>query len=308
MLGPGGSATYTYTYVVQNTDPDPLTNSVMATGTIDNDPEPDAPTQDGASSSVAVTSSQLLVRKTATPSIVQAGDQVTYNITVTNVGTAPVHNLTATDPRYDPSHPAGELTSLMTDHDLDAYESAFITYQMTMPTGAQIIAAPITDPLDPYINTVTITGSVTNNQGVTQVVTGDATESVDILMPNIRITKSANQQAATQGETVEYTVTINNVGDTDLTNLVVTDITANRQLDISSVTSTFHYTEEPYIDRNGSPASVEPNPLAGQPYDPTNGLRSHEVLVGTVTVTVPNDFPGSEYTNVVEATAQIVGI
>lgn len=274
-LAPAGFALYSYDYVIQITDPDPLTNVAAVIGYLDDAVEPTERTfvEDSTRSALAVTASQLLVRKTATPNVALPGDNVRYTISITNVGSIPVQGIAATDTQY-----GGALTP--TDTDLNPFETAFIYYDLPMPSVDDLAADP---SLDPFINTVTATGTIfVDDQPIE--VSGGATESVDILQPNIRIVKSPVTFAATQGQEVLYNITITNVGGPDetISNLVVRDITENETIDLT----TFQY----------GPGSAR----QGVNWQAGDVLGYQESLVGTFSVTVPEDFVGNEYTNIAE--------
>lgn len=300
-LGPGGFATYNYPYTIKNTDPDPLPNTAHVTGTL-NDDEP-IPVEDSTRATVAVTESQLLVRKAAMPTVANPGDTVRYQISITNIGTIPVHNVRAVDSHYGATMTfEGDDVSAV---DLNPLETAYIFYTMQMPTVEELAAQP---EKDPFINTITAYGDFTDEHGATITVEADATASVDILNPNIRIVKVPETQAATQGQEVEYTITVTNrggEGDT-LDQIVIRDVTDNSEYRLdelcevpTSGTCTFRYTAQPY-DESGVP-----NPQDGNPYDPARGLESREQVVGTIRVTVPEDWELSEFTNVAEAEARL---
>jgi LPXTG-site transpeptidase (sortase) family protein len=335
QLGPGGQATYTYSYTVQATDPDPLKNVATVNATLDG-----SPVTDSTSATVAVTASQLLVRKTATPNVArpspdgcgqpgQPGCQnVSYTISITNIGSVPVYNIIAVDDHFDMAtgtHVRRLFQGAdLTDTDLSPYETAFIHYNLPMPTAAQLAAEP---SLDPFINTVRVYGVVFDEHGVPipmrdpdasdpydddKSIKTDATETVDILQPNVRITKSPVTQAAAPGQTVSYNITISNIGGANetLTHLVFTDVTGSVATDLDTVCANpaacpFVYGPEPYGDYDNDPGTPDTaNPKDGDPYNPALGLGSREQLHGTITVQVPQDRAETEFTNVAQINGQ----
>ncbi|HMM27749.1 MAG TPA: hypothetical protein PKD46_05635, partial [Aggregatilineaceae bacterium] len=301
-LGVGGVATLVYSYTIQPRDPDPLINSASVSGTLGDDQN--TPVEDATQSSLAITPSQLLVRKF--PSVARSLPEKTvrYTIAITNVGQIPVYDLRATDTRY-----TGDMTPSLTT--LMPNKTAYITYDLVMPTVAELSADPT---LDPYVNTVTVEGTVYDTQGIPQAdpVTGQATAAVDIIQPNVSISKVAQVEAATPGNDVTYTITIRNTGgegDT-LSDVVFTDVTTGDTVDLDSVCPGagcgFVYGAEPYFDDDGNAETpMVPNPLAGDPYDPAHGLQHGEFLTGEITVTAPPATQGSEFTNVVEIEASL---
>jgi LPXTG-site transpeptidase (sortase) family protein len=333
----GGYATYTYEYTVQASDPDPLKNVTTVNGNLNG-----SPVTDSTSATVAVTASQLLVRKTATPNVArpspvgcgqpgQPGCQnVSYTISITNIGSVPVYDIIAVDDHYDMAS-GTHIRRLfqgadLTDSDLAPYETAFIHYELPMPTADQLTAEP---SLDPFINTVRVYGVVFDEHGVPipmrdpdasdpydddKSIKTDATATVDILQPNVRITKSPVTQAAAPGQTVSYNVTIANIGGAGetLTQLVFTDVTGSVTVNLDSVCPNadlavcpFVYGPEPYGDYDSDPGTPDTaNPKDGEPYDPADGLASREQLRGTITVQVPVDWAETEFTNVAQISGQ----
>src|SRR5690606_25646372 len=152
-LNIGGYATFTYTYTIQPDDPDPLVNTTSATGTLAVE---NTPVDDATQSALAITPSQLLVRKYPSISRALPEQEVSYTIAITNVGQVPVYGLSATDTRMN-SLPAPSLTELWPN------KTAYITYPMPMPTESELANEP---DLDPFVNTVTVTGTINDANGI----------------------------------------------------------------------------------------------------------------------------------------------
>lgn len=311
-LGPnGGFASYTYFYTIKPTDPSLLSNTATAVGELDNGAVPPEVVQDSTRATVGVTASQLLVYKTATPDVARPGDTVRYTISILNVGTTPVYDITAVDEAYGVQRTFSG--SDLTDATLDPLETAFVYYDVVMPTAAQILSQP---EYDPYINTITVQGTILDSHGdpLPEPVVATATESVDILQPDIRIVKSPTIGAATPGMNVAYNITISNRGGPDetLTGLIFRDLTGGVTINLAAVcpeptTCPFTYSDQPVADWDNDPGTPNTtNPRGGEYYDPTTGLLYLEQMQGQVTVQVPDDFVGSQFTNVVEITGQNV--
>ncbi|NJL92325.1 MAG: hypothetical protein HC915_00710 [Anaerolineae bacterium] len=108
VLPSGTSATFTYTQDVLITDPDPLVNEagVLARIVDSNGGELDGEIQsDETRASLRITESQLLVEKVASPVVTVLGNQVRYQITVTNVGQANVFDVLVWDDRFNLEFP-----------------------------------------------------------------------------------------------------------------------------------------------------------------------------------------------------------
>lgn len=283
----GGRATYEYPYTVQPTDPDPLSNTVTATGTVLATPDP-FDTVDSARATVAVTSSQLRVTKVPSKSTALPGETIDYQITITNVGSLPVSNLQVSDPLYT----AGPLVPGKTT--LQPYGSTFVFYSLAMPNKAALQADPT---LDPYPNTVTVTGDVYPQSGDPQTVVGTAQATVDLINPALSIVKTPITGAVTVGDDAQYTVTIINKGTETLALGVVEDETSGQNWDLASVcpglaACIFTYGNGDY---------------EGDRYNFSNYQLPAGVYV-EATITIPNipASPDGQYTNTINVTANRV--
>ncbi|WP_157749652.1 DUF11 domain-containing protein [Jatrophihabitans sp. GAS493] len=212
--GPGASNTNFFTSFAQSTYPNTAVNNFS----VDAKQFPVAPTVikpgDTAASLSFSTSGDsylaqelvmsvpipvLQITKTASPSTVHAGDTVTYTISVTN----PVVGSTATSVVVnDPVTPAcnkniGNLNGTT-------------TYTCTGVAGSST-----------FTNVANVSG--TDAQG--DALSGAGQAVVTVLSPSISISKTADKAAYRVGETVTYTITVNNTGNTSLASVAVTDAT-----------------------------------------------------------------------------------
>ncbi len=308
-LAAGEAAQCTYQRVISINDPDPLITTASVTGVM-NGSGNGAAVEDSTRVSVAVTASQLLVRKTASTTVAQPGDEVSYRIAITNIGKTNVVNLTATDPELL----EGGVPKVWTRVDsngnplpLAPYQTQFYNYTLTMP----LADSNGNVARDPFINTVTVEGDVLGPDGQPIPVVGqphtlrvEATASVDILQSAMRVSKRAQEGAATRGSTAKYDVTILNTGDTPITNIVVTDVTGNVQFTLDVV----HCPEldpDPAVDTCGFAYTTPTSPRYLQSYDPIAGVPAGEEITGTVAVVVNPPIDANEFTNIVEVTANI---
>jgi Domain of unknown function DUF11 len=143
------------------------------------------------------------------PISAHVGDTVHYTFTVTNPGDTPLVNVVVSDPKCDSgtlSGPTGDTNGNLL---LDPNETW--TYTCTHQVTAD-------DP-DPLVNVVTVSG--TDPLGGTASDTDAAL--VDVLHPAINVAKQADVASASAGNTVHYTFTVTNPGDTPLVNVVVSD-------------------------------------------------------------------------------------
>ncbi len=156
------------------------------------------------------------------PTTAHEGDVVTYTFTVTNIGDTPLSNLTVED------NIAGTAVYQSGDTNnnglLDLHETWIYTKNYTIPT-------PQTAAV---VNTVTACGydsmqqssdgpiieDLVSNQG--QVCATDS-HTLVVLHPAIKVVKTANMSSAKPGDTVTYSFTVTNTGDTPLSGLTVND-------------------------------------------------------------------------------------
>lgn len=340
----GGQATFTYSYTVQLDDPDPLENTVRSSGWLDDavDPAERTPVADNTRAVMAVTESQLVVRKTAAPNLANASpntcvdaggpscNTVRYTVSITNVGSVPVQNVMAVDEHFDVLTGAYVQQVFegddLSDTNLAPFETAFIYHDLPMPTSTQINAD---FSLDPFLNKITAYGVILDADDKPvplpeelqdpddpydddKSVKATASDAVDIVQPNIRALKSPVTLASTPGSNALYTIQITNTGDTALDNITFQDLVgSNPVVDLDAMCAEgsgqvcdWVYGALPYKDHDGD-GTPEYNPLEGQPYDPDeHKLQPQEQLIGTVDVLIPDDWKDSEFTNVIEVTGR----
>ena len=190
-LGPGESHTLdgpSMVYVVQSGDSDPLINTayVYADDTQDHDE------RDSSSWSIDVVHPDVLVDKIADKTCAAVGELVTYTIYVTNPQTADVWlNGSVTD---------AALGQTWYFNDLMPGDVLTYTYTMAMPD------------VDPFINTVVVTAK---DHQLHEVSASDSW-SVDVVHPDVEITKEANLTCAAVGELVTYWINVTNPSTADV--------------------------------------------------------------------------------------------
>ncbi len=168
------------------------------------------------------------IEKTASPNNpngcnpIPAGQDITYTFTVTNLGNVAITDVAVNDPLIDPVNPipGPDSGDTNTNGELDTNEvwTYTATYTVTQP---DIVNGQVQ-------NTATVDGNVTGSSS-TYNVNDDDTETV-VLCQNaeIEITKSTdgdtvNCNPYVVGSTINYTFTVSNLGDVDITNVVVND-------------------------------------------------------------------------------------
>lgn len=193
----GGSASFTVTTTI---DVD-TTNRVDAVGHDDWGHEVTA----FATADVNVIHPQVDIVKTADPTVILGGEDVTYTYVVTNPGDVALQSLEVVDDQLGPVgslpllEPAGSWTFQVTAAiDVDTTNVATVTADYSVPAADQ-------EP---------VTGTVSDWD--------DA--FVDVVAPAIDVVKSADKDFVIEpGEDVVYTYTVTNIGDVPLFDVVLDD-------------------------------------------------------------------------------------
>ena len=155
-------------------------------------------------SSVNITVPEIIPNKTADIENPNFGDEVTYTVNITNVGKSNAVNVAVRD---------------------------------VLGEGLELISADggVYDPI-----TRTITWTVNLNSGVTKsfkvvakvigygnvtnsLVVGNKTSTVDVDVPEIIPSKDADNMYPNFGDSIDYTITVNNIGKADAKHVVVVD-------------------------------------------------------------------------------------
>ncbi|KAA3623734.1 MAG: DUF11 domain-containing protein, partial [Flavobacterium sp.] len=153
---------------------------------------------------------------------IAAGQDITYTFTVSNLGNVAITDVQVNDPLIDPVNPIPGPDSGDTDNDgeLDTNEVWTYTATYTVVQG-DIVNGQVQ-------NTATVDGNVTGSSSSYNV-NDDDTETVQLCQnAEIEITKATDGDTVNcnpyiVGSTVNYTFTVSNLGDVDITNVVVND-------------------------------------------------------------------------------------
>jgi uncharacterized repeat protein (TIGR01451 family) len=195
----GELATAVVSYTPEAGDPDPLTNTVTATGTGE---DSGVEASDEASCETDILNPAIDVEKSCT-ALAHVGDTVTYTITVTNIGDEDLDGVTVMDSVL------GDLSDSFADSlAAGASESHEFDYVVLE-----------SDP-DPLLNEVTATGSGVGSRVVVNDLADCAT---DIIHPAIEIVKTVDEDTVPVGTTVTFTYVVTNTGDTTLYDISVDD-------------------------------------------------------------------------------------
>jgi uncharacterized repeat protein (TIGR01451 family) len=186
--------TFTASYTILGTDPDPLSN----TATISSSTSDPDPSNNQASWSVDILHPAITVTKTADKTTAHVGDTITYTIKVSN----PSADTTMTK--------VSVIDTLLGDISADfatlaAGASQTKTYAHTLVSG----------DADPLTNTVTVKYKDSQNTEKTASASWTVTRLPPPPTVNLKaIGQSASPSTVAQGETVHITVTVKNTGTT----------------------------------------------------------------------------------------------
>ncbi|MFW2383844.1 MAG: SdrD B-like domain-containing protein, partial [Acidimicrobiales bacterium] len=190
-LAAGESTTYTCSLAGMIGD---ITNQATVTG----DDASGTQISDSDTEPVDVISPEILVSKTPNDQTVIVNGTATFTITVTNVGDVPLTGVSVSDPLApNCDRVLGDLAA-----------SSSVSFSCTLDN----VAADFT-------NTVTASGT----HPVSGPVQSTDTADVTILTPGISISKTAVDSVLRSGSDAVFDIIVSNSGQTDLTNVVVTD-------------------------------------------------------------------------------------
>jgi len=159
---------------------------------------PVGPVSDSDTADVTVLLPGIDIQKTPDSQLVGPGGTATFTITVTNAGATPLSNITVGDP-----------LAPVCDNTIAALAIGESTSYECDVTG---ITADFTN-----------TASVTAEDPLGNAVSDSDTADVDFVDPAITVTKTPDLQTLLTGEDASFTIAVTNSGDTDLTNVVLSD-------------------------------------------------------------------------------------
>lgn len=180
------------------------------------------------------------------------GENITYQISVSNIGTLSLYTVTISDDLGGLKTPLSYVDSSATLNVNGV--SSFITPTSTSPltfvlpsplaageTATITYVARVSSSLGEDVETIVNTASISANEGSTSGTSISVTPSPSFTLSrgefaNVTISKNVSSSQVTQGETFSYTLTLSNSGSLDATGVVITD-TLPTGFEIESVTS-----------------------------------------------------------------------
>ena len=155
----------------------------------------------------------VTIEKLASSNEVSEGDSLNYRIRVTNSGNVTLHNIAVKDTMFDPVS--------VEDTILTPGESTLVTESMMHTVTAQDLLKGIIQ------NTAKVTALTPNNTQIDNSITVDVTvtgnPAIDIQKTALINGKAENTHISAVGDIVTYHFTVRNIGDTTLSDIVVTD-------------------------------------------------------------------------------------
>ena len=155
-------------------------------------------------SSVNITVPEIIPNKTADIENPNFGDEVTYTVNITNVGKSNAVNVAVRDV-------LGEgLELISADGGVYNPITSTITWTVNLNSG-ETKSFKVVAKVIGY-------GNVTNS-----LVVGNKTSAVDVDVPEIIPSKDADNKYPNFGDSIDYTITVNNIGKADAKHVVVVD-------------------------------------------------------------------------------------
>ncbi|MBE0392703.1 PKD-like domain-containing protein [Flavobacterium sp. PL002] len=164
---------------------------------------------------------EIILTKTVDKSNVLEGDTVIFKVSVKSLGVNPVTNLVIND---------------LLPAELSFVSATAVHGTWTAPnwnigtmTSGQVFNIFITAKVNDVTSSSTVINSVSNSEDIPEadVQLDDDTEPIKITNSQIEVTKTSlaasDGSYDTVGELINYTITVKNTGDTNLTNIILTD-------------------------------------------------------------------------------------
>ncbi|MEK5395800.1 beta strand repeat-containing protein [Paenibacillus sp. FSL K6-2859] len=218
------------------------------------------------STSISVSSPNVIVTKSSPATDAVVGDTITYNMTVTNSGIANINNVNISDPI-----PAGSTFvtgSVLVDGipHLNANPANGISLGTIAPGVSVNISFNTIVNVLPNPATLTDQASVSFTSGAFSGSSFSNTLVIPVYQPIIVVIKGADRTAATVGDTITYSLKVTNTGNLTA-NVVITDTIPSGAIFV--------------------PNSVLVNGVPQPGSDPSTGLNIGAVAPGsTITVTI----------------------
>ncbi|WP_179318005.1 DUF7507 domain-containing protein, partial [Winogradskyella undariae] len=258
LLAVGETATYTATYVIEQDaiDAGGFSNSVLAEGdspagttvddTSDDDDDADGNTEDDATVTTITALPSLEAVKTVAittdvlPTGLSLGDTMTYTITVENTGNVSLDNVAIADTFVDAngntltlltgptfnSADAGSAEGLLTVGETATYTATYVIEQDAINAGgfSNSVLAEGDSPAGTTVDDTSDDDDDTdgNTEDDATVTTITASASIEAVK-TVALTTDVLPSGLSLGDTMTYTITVENTGNVSLDNVAITD-------------------------------------------------------------------------------------
>ena len=228
-------------------------------------------------SSVNITVPEIIPNKTADIENPNFGDEVTYTVNITNVGKSDAVNVAVRDV-------LGEGLELISA-DGGVYDpiTRTITWTVNLNSG-ETKSFKVVAKVIGY-------GNVTNS-----LVVGNKTSAVDVDVPEIIPSKDADNKYPNFGDSIDYTITVNNIGKADAKHVVVVDRLDKGLKYVSSSHNGVYDEASHTVTWTVDLAKGESQTFYVTAVSEAYGVLSNNVFVGdkiaSAVVTVPEIIPG----------------
>jgi uncharacterized repeat protein (TIGR01451 family) len=217
-LADGATATITVLVDVGTSTRGTIINTATITG---NEPDPNLANNTSTVQTPVIAETDVAIVKTATPSPVPAGTQLTYTLTTTNNGPSDATGVTVSD-----TMPAGvTFVSATPSQGTDSFTNGVLTVDLgNLADGATATTTVLVNVGTSTRGTIVNTATVTENETDTNLANNTSTVQTPVIAEtDVAIVKTATPSPATAGTQLTYTLTTTNNGPADATGVTVSD-------------------------------------------------------------------------------------
>ncbi|GAA4552191.1 DUF7927 domain-containing protein [Amycolatopsis samaneae] len=237
----GATATITYTVTVKNpvTGDFKLVNAITST-------TPGSNCAAGSADPKCTTTtpvSGLKIQKKADRQSANPGDKVTYTVTVTNTGQTPQNGATFTDDLSKVVDDADYNNDAATSAGTTSYTAPKLTWTGNLPVGGSATVTYSVTVKNPATGDHKLVNAITSTTPGSNCAAGSTDPACSTTTPvaGIEIAKTVDKSDAKPGDTVTYTVTVRNTGQTPQNGATFTDdlskVVDDATLDTGSITA-----------------------------------------------------------------------